>query len=356
MPSATDALGRTVTLERAPARVVSLVPSVTEAVATFGQGNKLVACTKFCAEPADLTAALRKVGGTKDPDIDAIAALKPDLVLANVEENRRQDVQALIDAGLTVFVGYPRTVREAIDEFQTIGELVGTPASPRIVREMNEAIERQETLNQTRRRVRVFCPIWRNPYMAIAGATYAGDLIRLAGGENVFESHPRGARYPQVTLAEIKAADPEVILLPDEPYRFRPRHRDELRVLSDLRAVRGNRIYLCDGRWLTWYGPRIAKGIEGVEKLLDHARPEWKAPADLPPISERKPRTRAKPAGRAGKPAKKPTQKKSPVAAAEPRRKSPPPHFTPGQEPPLPPGLTFDADAQDQDVVDERRR
>ena len=354
MPSATDALGRTVALERPPARVVSLVPSVTEAVATLGQGNKLVACTKFCAEPADLTATLRKVGGTKDPDIAAIAALKPDLVLANVEENRRQDVRALIDAGLTVFVGYPRTVREAIDEFQTIGALVGTSASPRIVRELNEAIERQETLNQTRRRVRVFCPIWRNPYMAVAGATYAGDLIRLAGGENVFESHPSSQRYPQVTLAEIKATNPEVILLPDEPYRFRPRHRDELRVLGDLRAVQNNRIYLCDGRWLTWYGPRIAEGLEGVEKLLDHARPEWKAPADLPPISERKPRTRAKQAGRAGKPAKKPTKKKAPVAAAEPRHKPPSPRFTPGQEPPLPPGLTFDAGAQD--VVDERRR
>ena len=173
-----------------------------------GRGNKLVACTKFCAEPADLTATLRKVGGTKDPDIAAIAALKPDLVLANVEENRRQDVRALIDAGLTVFVGYPRTVREAIAEFQTIGDLVGTSASPRIVREMNEAIERQETLNQTRRRVRVFCPIWRNPYMAVAGATYAGDLIRLAGGENVFEIHARDQRYPQVTLARDQGREP----------------------------------------------------------------------------------------------------------------------------------------------------
>ena len=349
MPSATDALGRTVTLERPPTRVVSLVPSVTEAVAALGLGRSLAAVTKFCVEPADLTAALRKVGGTKDPDVEAIAALKPDLVLANVEENRRQDVQALIDAGLTVFVGYPRTVRDAVDEFRTIGELLGAPASPRVVNEMREAVERQETLNQTRPRVRVFCPIWRNPYMAVAGDTYAGDLIRMAGGENVFESRASGSRYPQVTLKEIQAADPQVILLPDEPFHFRARHRDELSALREVEAVRADRLFLCDGRWLTWYGPRIAEGLEGVEKLLDGARPDWTPPADLSPVSERQRRAKKKKAGRSATP----SSKKAPAASTASERRPPKPRPAPGEEPPLPPGLRFNVDVQD--VVDEGR-
>ena len=351
MPSATDALGRTVTLEHPPQRVVSLVPSVTEAVASLGQGRSLTAVTKFCAEPADLTAALRKIGGTKDPDIEAITALQPDLVLANIEENRRQDVQALIDAGLTVFVGYPRTVVEAVDEFQTIGDLLGAPASPRVVNDMREAVERQRTLNETRPTVRVFCPIWRNPYMAIAGDTYSGDLIRLAGGENVFESHTSGSRYPQVTLKEIQAADPQVILLPDEPFRFRPRHRDELKALSEIDAVRTDRLFLCDGRWLTWYGPRIAEGVEGIEKLLDRARPEWKAPTDLPVVSERRHRAASKRASASTRSTKK--KKAAPTSTPQPRQ-APKPRITPGEEPPLPPGLRFNVDAPD--VVDEQRR
>lgn len=359
MPSATDALGRIVTLERPPTRVVSLVPSVTEAIVALGLGRNLAAVTKFCVEPAEVTASLRKIGGTKDPDVDAIAALEPDLVLANVEENRRQDVQALIDAGLTVFVGYPRSVREAVDEFQTIGQLMGAPASPRAVNDAREAVERQETLNETRPRVRVFCPIWRNPYMAVAGDTYAGDLIRLAGGQNVFESHPSGSRYPQVTLKEIQEADPQLILLPDEPFRFRPRHRDELKALRDVDAVRADRLFLCDGRWLTWYGPRIAEGLEGVELLLDRARPTWTAPADPARVSERQ-RAKSRKASRSAKPAQPSAKKKKKTTAAKStegrstsQRRPPKPRSAPGEEPPLPPGLRFNVDVQD--VVDEGR-
>ena len=120
-----------------------------------------------------------------------------------------------------MYVGYPRTARDALEDLKTIARLLHFAMVRPIVALVSEEIERQETLNADRPRVRVFCPIWYRPFMAAAGDTYAGDLIRLAGGENVFESHVRGNRYPQVELSEVARADPEVILLPSEPYRLR---------------------------------------------------------------------------------------------------------------------------------------
>ena len=231
MASAEDSRGRTITTALRPDRIVSLVPSVTESVAQLAGVKRLVGITKFCTEPEADAPAIRKIGGTKDPDIAAIVALAPDLVLANREENREEDIAALEAAGLQVYVGYPRTARDALEDLKTIARLLHFAMVRPIVALVTEEIERQETLNADRPRVRVFCPIWYRPFMAAAGDTYAGDLIRLAGGENVFESHVRGNRYPQVELSEVARADPEVILLPSEPYRFGRRHRREVQAL-----------------------------------------------------------------------------------------------------------------------------
>jgi ABC-type Fe3+-hydroxamate transport system substrate-binding protein len=278
MPTVEDARGQSVTTAKRPDRVVSLVPSMTESVARLCGARRLVGITKFCTEPEADVPAIRKVGGTKDPDVEAIVALQPDVVLANREENREEDVAALEAAGLPVFVGYPRTAREGVEELRTIARLLETTMVRATTDPIKEEIERQETLNADRPRVRVFCPIWRRPFMAVGGDTYAGDIIRLAGGENVFESHARGNRYPQVELSEVARADPAVILLPSEPFRFRRRHRQEMLDLTSIAASRNNRVFLVDGRWLSWYGHRTREGLEKLEELLDRARPDWKAP------------------------------------------------------------------------------
>jgi ABC-type Fe3+-hydroxamate transport system substrate-binding protein len=254
-----------VTDRAAARRIVSLVPSLTEALFALGLGGRVVGVTDWCVHPREGVAALPKVGGTKNPSLERIAELAPDLVLANREENRRRDALALEARGIDVWVTYPRTVVEAI---ALLRELAALGATVEAAAAVLDPIERAlAALGQPDgRRTRVFCPIWKNPWMAVGGDTYADDLLRVCGGENVFAARPE-RRYPIVSPEEIVAAAPEVILLPDEPYAFGPRDQQELSQL-DLPAARTGRIHPIDGTLVSWYGPRIAKAIEGVGALL----------------------------------------------------------------------------------------
>ena len=196
-----------------------------------------------------------------------IRSLNPDLVLANIEENLKEHVEALRDWGIPVFVTYPRTVTEGIRMVEELGAVTGTEERAReITAEIWPLYRQAERLGEIRPRVRVFCPIWRNPYMTINRDTYVHDMLRLSGGENIFAD--RSERYPQVTLEEVATAAPGVILLPDEPYRFRKAHVQDFGPYAEVPAVRDGRIHLVDGKLLTWYGPRIAEALQTLPSLL----------------------------------------------------------------------------------------
>jgi len=270
-----DAMGRTVTVARRPRRLVSLVPSWTEALFAFGLADAVVGVTRFCVEPCDGVAAKTKVGGTKTLDVKRVVELEPDLVIANAEENRREDLEALMAAGLTVYVTFPKTVAGAIETMREIAEMTGaTDAVRPLIRACEEALARALAANERRPPLRVFCPIWRNPtrrgkpatWMTIGPDTYMHDFIAACGGLNVFADSEE--RYPQAGLEEMAWREPEVILLPDEPYRFGPKHLPELQVFVEVPAVREGRIYLLEGRHLCWYGPRIAQSLRFVQELL----------------------------------------------------------------------------------------
>ncbi len=212
-------------------------------------------------------AAKPKVGREKDPDLAKIRALAPDLVVANVEENRRDVVEQLRAWGIPVWVTFPRTVREGIALTRELGEVTGAPAEGAA---RADALERRyaetERARRARRAVRAFCPIWRGPYMTINRDTYVHDMLAVCGGANVFAD--RAERYPAVTLDEVAAAAPEVILLPDEPYRFRPAHRPDFEAHPGIPAVAAGRIHFVDGKLLSWYGPRIGEALERLPPLL----------------------------------------------------------------------------------------
>jgi len=249
-----------------PERIVSLVPSLTEACFTVGLGDRLVGVTDWCVHPADRLAGIPRVGGTKDPDIEAVTALAPDLVIANHEENTQRAVEGLERAGLRVWVTYPRTVVEGLQVLRQLADLSpDTGVAQAAVAPLEAAYE--TAVRQSRsRQVRVFCPIWREPWMSVGADTYASDLIALCGGANVFADRC-DRRYPRVTAGDIERATPEVVLLPDEPYAFGPRDVQELCQL-EIPAARDRRIHLIDGTWVSWYGPRIAAAIAGLEPLL----------------------------------------------------------------------------------------
>jgi len=262
-----DASGALVALPARPSRIVSLIPSVTELLFALGLEERIAGVTIFCSEPRDRVAKKTKVGREKDPDPARIQALAPDLVIANIEENRRDVVDALRAAGVPVWVTFPRTVAQGIALVRELGDLTDTAPVARALAESLEAAHARVTARiGGRARARVFCPIWRGPYMTINGDTYVNDVLRTCGGANVFAGS--ADRYPTITLEDVRAAEPDVILLPDEPYRFRAAHLADFTPLTDVPAVRTGRIHLVDGKLLSWYGPRIGEALDRLPALF----------------------------------------------------------------------------------------
>ena len=259
--SLTDDLGRRIDLTAPPRRIVSLVPSLTELVCALDRGDHLVGVTEYCVEPPDVVGRLPTVGGTKNPDLTRIIELRPELVLVNAEENRREDFQSLMAAGVTVWVSFPCTLTAAKESVERVGKLIdAVPLAVALVRDISAAEQGAAA------GVRVFCPIWRKPWMSFNRDTYAHDLLRAAGGENVCADRP--TRYPTVDLDTVRHADPQVILLPSEPYPFGERHLNLLGPLAETSAVRNRRVHLIDGKVLFWYGPRTAPGLALLRGLL----------------------------------------------------------------------------------------
>jgi ABC-type Fe3+-hydroxamate transport system substrate-binding protein len=267
MSTYVDALNRSIALETPPSRIVCLVPSITEALFTFGLGDSIAGVTQFCSEPRREVASKPKVGGTKTLDVKSVLALEPDLVIANAEENRQEDIRQLLAAGQRVFVTFPRTIPGAITMLRQLAQMTGvSEAAAPYLDEAEIALAEVKQANVHRPRLRVFCPIWRRPWMTVGSNTYMHDLIATCGGFNIFSE--RHERYPKSELDDVARRAPQIILLPDEPYAFGQKHLPELQEYRYVPAVRDNRIYLVEGKLLCWYGPRIARSLRYVQKLF----------------------------------------------------------------------------------------
>ncbi|MEU5530370.1 helical backbone metal receptor [Micromonospora chersina] len=224
-------------------RVVSLVPSLTEAVA-LTRPEVLVGATDWCTHPAGLDVA--RVGGSKYPDLDRVRALRPDLVLLNEEENRLADAEALRAAGVPVRVTFPRTVPEALTQLGELVDALGVAGEPDWLRAARRAWAAPPAPARPRAAV---VPVWRRPWVVLGRDTFAGDVLRRLGVTNRYADHPE--RYPRPALEELRAREPELVVLPDEPYRFTAGDGPE--------AFPGVPAALVSGRHLTWYGPSLAE-------------------------------------------------------------------------------------------------
>jgi hypothetical protein len=278
-----DDLGAAVAVPDTVRRVVSLVPSLTEAVASCAP-RVLVGATAWCTHPADL--AVARIGGTKNPDVARIVALSPDVVLANEEENRVADLDALRAAGVAVWVTRVRNLPEALSSLrrmltvacrlpgpawldaaaaawrrvpavQPSGAL--SPGGPGPTAARGHGASWEPAVASSRRAV---VPIWRRPWMVLGHDTFAGDLLARLGVANVYAGHAE--RYPRVDLGELRGAGADLYVLPDEPYRFSASDGPE--------AFPGDRTALVSGRHLTWYGPSLTEAPAVLGRQLRAAR------------------------------------------------------------------------------------
>ena len=315
-------VSRTLYFEQAPQRVVSLVPSLTESLFDLGVGQALVGITDYCIYPAEGVAKLPRLGGTKNPRLADILALQPDLVMANWEENTRQTVEELEAQNVAVWVSFPRSVFESMEVLWKLVELFRSLTARLRVQTLELTLDWAISAAGEHSPVSYFCPIWYEeaaphpgplPRLSTAGGegeeatpagrnaaagegwwmtfnqdTYCHDLLRICGGENVFaqrqrqyplsadlgrgapeEAEGRDVRYPRVTLDEILAARPEIILLPSEPFGFSEAHRQKFgEIFKDTPAVQNDRIYLVDGSLITWHGTRLARALQELPKLF----------------------------------------------------------------------------------------
>ena len=228
---------------------MSLVPSLTESIALSAPGL-LVGATDWCTHPADLDVA--RIGGTKNPRVDDVMDLHPDVVVANEEENRQADLELLRSHGCAVWVTAPRTVPDAVESLDRMLRLACGVARPAW---LDAADESWRTSYDGPRR-RAIVPIWRRPWMALGRDTFAGDLLSRLGVANVLASHEE--RYPRITLGALPTYD--VAVLPDEPYAFSAEDGPEAFPEAVVRCV--------SGRHLTWYGPSLVAAREVLSEQL----------------------------------------------------------------------------------------
>ena len=248
MSSLLDDLGVAVALPRPARRVVSLVPSLTEALVSI-EPDAVVGATDWCTHPAELD--VTRVRGTKNPDLAAVRALVPDVVVANKEENRELDVRRLRESGVQVWVTDIETVPDAVASMERLVDALGWTRPPWL----DDARELWcgELPAVTRR---VVVPIWRDPWMVVGSRTFTSDLLRRLGWANAYDDHPE--RYPALDLAAIDAVGADVVLLPDEPYVFTADDGPEAFTRTPTELV--------SGRLLTWYGPSLLEAAALIQR------------------------------------------------------------------------------------------
>lgn len=235
-----------------PSAIVSLVPSLTELLFDLGLGHRLVGRTRFCIHPKGSVEKVPIIGGTKNPRLDKIRSLNPDLIIANKEENRREDVEEL-EKDFRVMVTEISTIEEAMFAIHDIGWSLGVqgPAKQMIetIRELMEQVPAEPRMSSA-----YF--IWRDPWMSIGSDTYIHAVMQHWNLENVYADK---TRYPKTTLHELSLKKPEIILLSSEPYPFKENHIKEV---GD--ACPGSNIVLVNGEWFSWYGSRMVHAFRNL--------------------------------------------------------------------------------------------
>lgn len=255
-----------------PQRIISLCPSITEALFTIGAGDRVVGVTEYCVHPREAVESIQKVGGSKVPDLPAIYSLNPDLVIMNEEENRVEDYEEIRNHNIPVLNTFPRKVADTAGMMRDVGRATGcAAAAEEIALRIEAGVAAARAASAAARPIRAICLIWKTPFMTINGDTFMHDMMEITGMENVYKS--RADRYPKLTKEDLQFArrdlGVEAILLPDEPFEFVGQHATEIAALAGLPT---KRTVLCNGQYFTWYGSRTVDGIDYCKKIAARIR------------------------------------------------------------------------------------
>ena len=251
MQAFTDQTGHTIFLDNTPTRIISLVPSQTELLFDLGLDEQVVGITKFCVYPPEWFYMKKRVGGTKQLRFDIIHQLQPDLIIANKEENVKEQVEEL-SPDYPVWTSDVTDLPTAYEMIAEIGLLTGKmEKAKKIISAIRENFTR---LKPTTRKSKACYLIWNDPYMTVGGDTFINAMMEAAGFENIFRSK---LRYPLVTMEDLSIADCELLLLSSEPFPFKQKHIDELKQSLDNIGLSNIKILLVDGEMFSWYGSRL---------------------------------------------------------------------------------------------------
>jgi ABC-type Fe3+-hydroxamate transport system substrate-binding protein len=254
-------------------RIISLVPSLTETLCAVGGEPRLIGITAFCIWPMNLLKDQRiaKVGGTKTVDRERVLALKPDLVLLNLEENELADID-FFKSRVECYINGVKTVEQGIATLPELGSLIGTLETATALAKKAEAELSAIQLRVAERKAlgkaspKIFYPIWRDPWMSISKDTFIHDHLKICGAQNIFAEKP--GRYPEITLDEVIAAAPDIVWLPSEPYHFKAKDAAEISKLKALPAAQTCRVELVDGDNVCWFGARQTEGLAYTFRTL----------------------------------------------------------------------------------------
>jgi ABC-type Fe3+-hydroxamate transport system substrate-binding protein len=256
MPIFTDQLGRKIAIDGIPKRIVSIVPSQTELLSDLGLDEQVVGITKFCVHPDEWFRTKTRVGGTKQLNIEKIKELEPDLILANKEENQKEQVEEL-SKHFPVWVSDIHSLGDALQMINDVGEITGRKNEAILI---HRKVSENFTVLSTPSRCFPTCYlIWREPYMTVGGDSFISEMMMRGGFDNIFKKE---TRYPVITIDQIKNAQCKFLLLSSEPYPFKEKHIAELQD-----HLPGTRIILVDGEMFSWYGSRLIKAAAYFQQL-----------------------------------------------------------------------------------------
>lgn len=257
MKLVTDQMQQRLEVPIYPKRIISLVPSQTELLHYWGLGERVVGITKFCVHPTEWYKSKSRIGGTKTVDLEKIRALKPDLIIGNKEENTQSDIETL-QKEYPVWMSDMQELEDVWEMMASLGALLNVEQESQIlVDRLKEDFLSLETTKESPWRVAYF--IWQSPFMVAAANTFIDALLRVANFENVFAEEPR---YPAVTIPQIQAKHPELILLSSEPYPFKEKH---IQLFQEM--CPNAKIEIVDGELFSWYGSRLLHTANYIKKL-----------------------------------------------------------------------------------------